>query len=1286
MADPLIQAALTGPVADALEWEGAVAPGAALAVPDPTGTFDPSLGRSSGGVDLGGFALRDRELRWRDQALAAALNLVADKFCAAFGVQLDRPTAIVPAEIMAANEQPATIPADATNLTVSISALPISRGSLVVSFGGNTTVDDGAGRFQFPDGGCWGTVDYVTGRVEVTTAVSSSSATALDFTWNVATYLASNSADLDPSQSTSAPGGWTGVNLVNNSSTPYGALLSDQHLYRRDLLLFYVLAVADGFFVTLRGGSDLVVNSISPATLGQAWSMAEGQNVEALPGFSDRWGPETWANGDRYLAWRDNVLARAIAAVSKAASFQYAESSDQGYFVSEDTGVFFRAEDDVTPADSAAPTSWPAGTLTSPPVRSFIPEVPVFEVVRSGSTEILETATKLSVAISDTDVNYLARNPVGADVIAALGDYGLASSNQTAVANMVNGWSPRAVVLIGDCNYPDGSPSTLAANNAVYSAYVMAGTALAAVGNHDYATGDAGTSLTAFLAFFNPPGARPYYRKTVGNYTEFFILHAGWNTNMAAAAVGTNYTSTLETDGITPDSVQGQWLKAALASSTALWKYVVVHFPPYTSATLTDNYYPGFPTLRWPFKQWGATGVFSAHVHGYERSLVDGLPYFVSGIGGQTNRQYTTPHIKGSIFRFEETEVSAYGALRIVSTAQFSRVESHQVSSVGSLSLVDEITFWADPSAAGYNLVPVLATVTPSLAESAYRVFRTGQIDYRWNAQDGVFSTEFVALAPENYVLATSDSRYTRWEAIGGSPALVYDRQLRTVEWVAPTPGLRNPAAESTYTFSLGRQSSLATLGGAVTPTFGQLASQATRLNPSPLRKVPLAGVVVPLLLPESGEFIDLAAVGGTATVDGAAFCKSGVSVALPGFDPRTMNLQPTTGGPARQWLRFGLRLAPAGTWYFSGASATSVSPGVTVSGAALVFPACAAGNYGSAPINEPYANWLADFQPGAYELVFEWQNQAVTDGSWNVTVRLNDIPVSSQVFAAGAGITALSAPIQLQLKSSSQVSLTFDSGPNLAPKVLRLRWRKLGRDAEQNYLVSVSFLGQPSVPSIEFEFESVRGQGGTVFTDWLDINRLPSATLQPLVKLVSGGTTPMLLTGWVVETALATRPGPADWAGKLAQLTKQLSGLVDEAWANRRATPFLVSGKFTPESVAPWLESFSCHDSTFGALFKSATAGDVGRLALLPASWPNQGDWTPVLRPLQDTALDWGFPVLGPQWDLLALPQGVVVQSVDPTGELAGTWQVDVQPGPANGELSLDFSAPVDSMYLPLI
>lgn len=76
------------------------------------------------------------------------------------------------------------------------------------------------------------------------------------------------------------------------------------------------------------------------------------------------------------------------------------------------------------------------------------------------------------------------------------------------------------------------------------------------------------------------------------------------------------------------------WLETDLASD-AEWKFVAFHHPPYTSEERNPG---GNLYLR---EEWGpviagekVSAVFNGHVHAYERYLVDGVQYVVTGTGG----------------------------------------------------------------------------------------------------------------------------------------------------------------------------------------------------------------------------------------------------------------------------------------------------------------------------------------------------------------------------------------------------------------------------------------------------------------------------------------------------------------------------------------------------------------------------------------------------------------------------------------------------------------------------
>lgn len=132
-------------------------------------------------------------------------------------------------------------------------------------------------------------------------------------------------------------------------------------------------------------------------------------------------------------------------------------------------------------------------------------------------------------------------------------------------------------------------------------------------GNHDLVT-------SGGLEFFKALPSIRYDKFTIGPI-EIFLLDSDASCP----------------DGISASSVQGQWLQAALENSTATFKIVGLHHPPYTDV---DSYSPGYPTLRWPFKRWGADLVVSGHSHAYERFDVDGLPYVVNSASGSTVRGF----------------------------------------------------------------------------------------------------------------------------------------------------------------------------------------------------------------------------------------------------------------------------------------------------------------------------------------------------------------------------------------------------------------------------------------------------------------------------------------------------------------------------------------------------------------------------------------------------------------------------------------------------------------------
>ncbi len=224
---------------------------------------------------------------------------------------------------------------------------------------------------------------------------------------------------------------------------------------------------------------------------------------------------------------------------------------------------------------------------------------------------------------------------------AVIGDFGLDGPDEKQVADLVKSWKPEFIVTLGDNNYPEGTAETMDHNvGKHYHDFIHPykgqfghgadrNRFFPILGNHDWRSKDA----KPYLAYFNLPGNKRYYDFTWGP-VHFFAIDSDKN----------------EPDGITADSKQALWLKQKLASSTKPFKVVMLHHPPYSS-----GHHGSSETLRWPFKEWGATMVMSGHDHDYQRIEMDGLHYIVNGVGGQKLRDpFDKPEIPGTKKRFYE--------------------------------------------------------------------------------------------------------------------------------------------------------------------------------------------------------------------------------------------------------------------------------------------------------------------------------------------------------------------------------------------------------------------------------------------------------------------------------------------------------------------------------------------------------------------------------------------------------------------------------------------------------
>ena len=239
-------------------------------------------------------------------------------------------------------------------------------------------------------------------------------------------------------------------------------------------------------------------------------------------------------------------------------------------------------------------------------------------------------------------------------LFAAIGDYGSDDVHEGDVANLVSTMDPEFVITMGDNNYPNGARSTIDMNIGQYYSKYIGGYMgkygigspinlfFPCVGNHEWYDSE---GLQPYLDYFpDLPGNKRYFDFQMG-LVHFYVVDSDPH----------------EPDGNGPRSTQAMWLQQTLAQPTdACYKIVYFHHPPYSSGTFA------VPWMQWPFAAWGADAVMSGHEHFYERLVVDGIPYFVNGLGGGNRFDFVPTPDTHSLFRFNED----WGAMFVAATKQ----------------------------------------------------------------------------------------------------------------------------------------------------------------------------------------------------------------------------------------------------------------------------------------------------------------------------------------------------------------------------------------------------------------------------------------------------------------------------------------------------------------------------------------------------------------------------------------------------------------------------------------
>jgi calcineurin-like phosphoesterase family protein len=201
--------------------------------------------------------------------------------------------------------------------------------------------------------------------------------------------------------------------------------------------------------------------------------------------------------------------------------------------------------------------------------------------------------------------------PVGASrfTFAVVGDFGSGTSDEAAVASLIQSWHPDFVLTVGDDAYPLGSKALL--NRDIFQPYaaVMRESAwFPALGNHDVKADGGKPELEAFHSL----GRERWYRFTWGD---------------AAVVVLDSDTS------VARGSPQLRFARRALARRSC-FRFAAWHHPPWEPPGKPIS--PGLRRTVVPLvQQDGVQIVFVGHLHAYARSRPHrGVVYVAVGTGG----------------------------------------------------------------------------------------------------------------------------------------------------------------------------------------------------------------------------------------------------------------------------------------------------------------------------------------------------------------------------------------------------------------------------------------------------------------------------------------------------------------------------------------------------------------------------------------------------------------------------------------------------------------------------
>jgi hypothetical protein len=280
-------------------------------------------------LDLKIFDDRDSTLMWRDLVVALASAAFSDKLEVSTGVRQRR---------FSVQNSPDTGFEYYLDLglvgsgTITTNVGPARPGTIKLVVGEEKTTDDGYGNFIESKSFSSGTIDYVTGDLEINIRGN----LPTDHVYFVGiSVVPLNDSALDISSSINTPN--HRVPLIG-SDVPRTGIEADRQLYTRDLILWSVIARASQSFHKIdrdnRLGAVLadpvVVDYLSSAVIDDAWSAYPTSPTRKTVYDGDRLTQLSFNGPDDYLVYRDVVIAKLVADTAyQVQSLRYLDGADR---------------------------------------------------------------------------------------------------------------------------------------------------------------------------------------------------------------------------------------------------------------------------------------------------------------------------------------------------------------------------------------------------------------------------------------------------------------------------------------------------------------------------------------------------------------------------------------------------------------------------------------------------------------------------------------------------------------------------------------------------------------------------------------------------------------------------------------------------------------------------------------------------------------------------------------------------------------------------------------------